>query len=187
MLLSTLVSWVVLRTDAGILRRLDMLAFMPLAMPSVLIALALYLASLGTPLQGTIWIIAIGHVIRYLPFGTRTMHAGFMQVHRELEEAGAMSGAGPFAVLRRILLPLLGAALVNGWLWVASHSMRDLTFPLMLVSAHNYVIGTLLWEYWYQGALPEASAVAVVLVLTLLFLALPIRLYSTAAAAAART
>ena len=88
------------------------------------------------------------------------------------------SGAGPLAIFRRIVLPLVAPALVNGWLWVAAHSMRDLTFPLLLISANNLVIGTLLWEYWLAGRVSEASAVAISLVLALVLLVFPVRLYT---------
>lgn len=179
MLLAALVSWVVVRSGGRLARWVDIVAFLPTAMPGILLALALLLFALGTPLQGTVWIIALGHVIRYLPFGTRTMHAGILQVHKELEEAGAMSGAGALGVFRRIVAPLVAPALVNGWLWVASHSMRDVTFPLLLVSAHNTVVGMLLWEYWSQGQYSEASALAVFLVVALVVMVLPVRLSST--------
>jgi iron(III) transport system permease protein len=106
------------------------------------------------------------------------MQAGVLQVQQELEDAGMTSGAGPLAVFRRIVVPLVSPALVNGLLWVAAHSMRDLTFPLLLVARDNVVVGTLLWEYWSAGRIPEASAVAIFLVLALVLLVFPVRLYS---------
>jgi iron(III) transport system permease protein len=176
MVLATVISWVVVRIRDRPARCIDVLAFLPTAMPGILIALALFLFSIGTPLRGTIWIIAVGHLIRYLPFGTRTMNAGILQVNQQLEEAGRTSGAGALAVFRRILAPLVSPAIVNGWLWVAAHSMRDLTFPLLLASTDNLVLGTLLWEYWAAGRVSEASAVAAFLVFALLLLVLPVRL-----------
>ena len=184
MLLSALVSWVVVRQRTRGARGLDILAFLPTAMPGMLIALALLLFSIGTPLYGTVAIIGLGHIIRYLPFGTRTMHAGVLQIQKELEDAGMTNGAGPMAVFQRIVAPLVAPALVNGWLWVAAHSMRDLTFPLLLVSADNVVVGTLLWEYWSAGKIAEASVVAIFLVLILVLLVFPLRLYSVRACVA---
>jgi iron(III) transport system permease protein len=179
LLLALLIAWVVVRVGGPGARWLDLVSFLPTAMPAILVALALLLLTIGTPLQGTVWVIAVGHVIRYLPFATRTMHAGVLQIHRELEEAATTSGAGTLAVFRRVLAPLLAPALVNGWLWVAANSMRDITFPLMLVSTSNTVMGMLLWEYWSQGLIAEASAIAVVLVLALAALVLPVRLHAT--------
>jgi iron(III) transport system permease protein len=179
MALAAIVAWVVVRSQARGAGGLDVLTFMPTAMPGILVALALLLFAIGTPLQGTVWLIAIGHLIRYLPFATRTMHAGVLQIQKELEEAGRVSGAGGLNVFRRIVVPLVTPALVNGWLWVAAHSLRDVTFPLMLVSGTNTVIGMLLWEYWARGQVTEASATAVFLVVVLVLLVLPLRLRTT--------
>jgi iron(III) transport system permease protein len=180
MLLAALVAWVVVRSRGTAARWLDLVAFLPAAMPSILLALALYLLSIGTPLQGTVAVIMLGHILRYLPFATRTMHSGFLQIHKELEEAGMTSGASAIGVFRRIVAPLVTPSLLNGWLWVVAASMRDITFPLMLVSAGNTVVGMLLWEYWSQGQIPEASAVAISLVIVLILLVFPLRLRSTA-------
>jgi len=119
----------------------------------------------STPLWGPIWIIGLGQIIRYLPFGTRTVSAALVQIHRELEEAAWASGASRLTTLRKIILPLLLPALGNAWLWVAVHSMRDFTFPLMLISYTNVVITSLLWSLWERGAMTEMSALAVLLIL----------------------
>jgi iron(III) transport system permease protein len=179
MVVAALVAWVVVRSPGRATRWLDLLAFIPASLPSILLALALYLLAIGTPLQGTVTIILLGHLLRYLPFATRTMHTGFLQIHKELEEAGMASGANPFGVFWRIVVPLVSPSLMNGWLWVVAASMRDITFPLMLVSAGNTVIGMLLWEYWSQGQIAEASAVAISLVIVLILLVFPLRLRST--------
>jgi iron(III) transport system permease protein len=182
MALASLVAWLVVRSDSPAARWLDTLAFLPTAMPGVLLAFALLMVAVGTPIYGTVWIIVLGHVIRFLPFGARSMRASMVQIQNELEEAGLVSGAGPLTVLRRIVMPILKPTLVNGWLWVTSHSMRDLTFPLLLSSAGNTVIGTLLWEYWSQSQIPEASALAVVLAVAIVLIVLPVRLFATNAA-----
>ena len=39
------------------------------------------------PIYGTLWIIGIAYVIRYMPFGMRYVYAAVLQLHRELEEA----------------------------------------------------------------------------------------------------
>ena len=180
MVLSVLVSWSAVR-DLGVMGRLlDSLSFAPLSMPALLIALALLLVSIGTPLQGTLAIIIIGLTIRYLPFGARLMNGAILQIKQELEEAATMSGAGISATLRRIVVPLVSPALFNGWLWVAAHAVRDLTFPLFLISANNLVISGFLWEYWAGGRIAEGSAIAVVQVLFILLLVLPARFYAGA-------
>jgi iron(III) transport system permease protein len=163
--LSLLISWVIQRSGARFTAVLDNAVFLPLAVPSIVIALGVMLFYISTPLWGTIWIIVLGQIIRYLPFGTRTINAALVQIHGELEEAAWASGASRLTTLRKIILPLLLPALGNAWLWVAVHSMRDFTFPLMLISYTNVVITSLLWSLWERGAMTEMSALAVLLIL----------------------
>jgi iron(III) transport system permease protein len=158
------VSWVIQRSRARFTAILDNAVFLPLAVPSIVIALGVMLFYISTPLWGTIWIIVLGQVIRYLPFGTRTINAALVQIHQELEEAAWASGASRLTTLRKIILPLLLPALGNAWLWVAVHSMRDFTFPLMLISYTNVVITSLLWSLWERGAMTEMSALSVLLI-----------------------
>jgi iron(III) transport system permease protein len=164
-ILALLVSWVIQRYKVSFSAALDNAVFLPLAVPSIVIALGVMLFYISTPLWGTIWIIVLGQIIRYLPFGTRTLNAAIIQIHQELEEAAWVSGASKLSTLRRITLPLLLPALGNAWLWVAVHSMRDFTFPLLLISYTNVVITSLLWSLWERGQLTGMSALAVVLIL----------------------
>jgi len=164
-IIALLVSWIIQRSRARFTVLLDNAVFLPLAVPSIVIALGVMLFYISTPLWGTIWIIVLGQIIRYLPFGTRTVGAALVQIHRELEEAAWASGASRLTTLRRIILPLVLPALGNAWLWVAVHSMRDFTFPLMLISYTNVVITSLLWSLWERGAMTEMSALSVLLVL----------------------
>jgi iron(III) transport system permease protein len=164
-ILALLVAWIIQRSQARFTAVLDNAVFLPLAVPSIVIALGVMLFYISTPLWGTIWIIVLGQIIRYLPYGTRTVSAALVQIHRELEEAAWASGASRLTTLRKIILPLLLPALGNAWLWVAVHSMRDFTFPLMLISYTNVVITSLLWSLWERGAMTEMSALAVLLIL----------------------
>jgi iron(III) transport system permease protein len=164
-LLALMISWIIQRHKAKFSAALDNAVFLPLAVPSIVIALGVMLFYISTPLWGTIWIIVLGQIIRYLPFGTRSLNAAIVQIHRELEEAAWVSGASRLVTLRKITFPLLLPALGNAWLWVAVHSMRDFTFPLVLISYTNVVITSLLWSLWERGQLTHMSALAVLLIL----------------------
>jgi iron(III) transport system permease protein len=164
MALATLVSWIVTHSRAKLTVLLDAVVFLPLAVPSIVIALAVLLVYVNTPLWGTIWVLVIGHVVRYLPFAARVMNSAYLQIHRELEEAAWVSGATWGSTMRRVVLPLLTPAVANGWLWVAVHSMRDFTFPLLLISFTNVVITSQLWSLWLYVELPQVGALAVLLI-----------------------
>jgi iron(III) transport system permease protein len=176
MALAAIVGWVASRGRGVLARLIDVLAFLPHLLPGLVIALAMLLTSIGTPLYGTLAVIIIGDIIRYLPFGVRIMSAVMVQVSRELEEAAYASGASRLATLRRILLPLALPAFVNGLLWVAAHAMKDITLPLFLVSTSNIVISGMMWETWSRGAGEQTAAISVLLVLVLLCIIAPLQL-----------
>ncbi len=186
-LLSALVSWMVVRRRVPGRQVLDALAFAPIAVPGVMIGVALiyvYLA-LGSavPIYGTIWIIAVAYTTQYLPFGTRLTNGTMIQLHPELEEAGRTSGAGEWRVLRRITLPLVVPALTAVWVWVMAHALRELSSALLLQSQDNATVTTVLWDYWSGGEPTRAAAVGIWLVLAVLAVLLLSRLATRRVAA----
>jgi iron(III) transport system permease protein len=70
------------------------------------------------PLYGTVAIIVLAHTINWIAYGTRTTNSVMIQVHRELEEAGRVSGASAPRVLGKIVLPLIAAGVLNSWIWI---------------------------------------------------------------------
>ena len=98
------------------------------------------------------------------------------QVSKELEDAAYASGASRSATFRRIILPLVSPAFINGIVWMASHAMKDMTLPLFLVSTSNIVIAGLMWETWNRGAGELTAAISVMLVAVLLFIIVPLQL-----------
>jgi len=169
--LSLLVSWVVVRSKAPGRGLIDSLAFLPLAIPGVMIGVALiyvYLMLPWTRVYGTIWIIAIAYVTLYLSFGSRTTNSVLLQLHADLEDAARTCGAGWTRTMRWVVGPLMLPALVGVWVWVVAHCMRELSSALMLQGNDNKTLPVLLWGYWSGGQPNKAAAVGVWLILALL-------------------
>lgn len=168
MLLSAVISWFVVRKRGRGKGLLDSIAFLPFTAPSIVFGLAFLLIAFWIdgilPIYGTIWIIAIAHISRFLPFGTRTTNGAMFQLHKELEEAGSVSGANWLTVFRLITLRLLAPSLLAGWLWVAVHSGRELSIALLLASTReNQILSALSWSRWENGRLDDAAALGIVL------------------------
>jgi len=178
MLLSGIMSWFAVRGRGTLARFLDLVAFAPMAIPRIVMALAILLLYIRTPLYGTIWIIVLAQVTVYLAFGTRTVNGALMQIHPELENAATACGATWLTSMRKILLPLLWPHFLNAWLWILAHSMRDLTLALTLMSPDNIVLSSTLWVLWSFGDIPKASALLMLMVVGLLVIVLPIQLYA---------
>jgi len=176
MTLAFLIGWFAVRAGQRLGRVLDILSFVPTAIPPIVMVMAILLLYLQTPLYGTVWILVIGHITVYLAFGTRTMSSALMQIHKELGDAALISGASWLTSLRKITLPIVWPHVLNGWLWVVAHSARDLTIPLVLMTAGNVVVSSALWLMWDFPDLAGAAALSMLLVAALLLLVVPLQL-----------
>ncbi len=81
------IGWVIVRTRSRLRGYLDQVSMVPLAMPSMVLALGLlwvYVRASLLPIYGTIWILLIAYVTHYLPFGVRAGSGALRQLHREL-------------------------------------------------------------------------------------------------------
>ncbi|MBI2360014.1 MAG: iron ABC transporter permease, partial [Deltaproteobacteria bacterium] len=183
MSLSILVSWIVVRSNMPGKFFLDRLATMPLAIPSIIIAVALiYIALIAGPffpVYGTVWILVAAFVISHITFGTRTLNSAMIQIHKDLEEAAAVCGASPSKVMRRVIMPLIWAPLMEGWIWLFLLSFREVTMAATLYITDNAVLSTVVWVLWSNGEFDRAAAVSVVLAVLMGLLAVTARFIGT--------
>lgn len=178
-LVSTPISWIVVRTRLRGRFVLDNIAFLPLAVPRIVLSVSLlYLALMGRnliPIYGTISLIVIAHIIAFMSFATRTLNGMIMQIHTDLEDAGRLSGASLVRVLMKVTGPLLKPALFSAWFWVMLLSFREVTMAVMLSSAESMVLPAQIWILWNRALPHDAAAAAVFLAGIALVLMLTMR------------
>jgi iron(III) transport system permease protein len=119
---------------------------------------------------GTIWILLIAYVTRFMPYGLRYCTTTMVQIHKELEESAAMSGASWMETFYRILLPLLKPGLLAGWIYIMIVSIRELSSSILLYSPGTEVVSVVIWELWENGQYVELSALSVMFIGLLLVL-----------------
>ena len=174
MLLTAIIAWILIRTSWRGKGLLDFLAFSPIAVPGLVMGIAilwLYLV-VPVPVYGTLWILLIAYVTKYLPYGMRTCSTSMLQIKKELEEASETSGATWAHTFARVVLPLLAPGFVAGWIFVITHSFRELSTSVMLYRSGTEVISVVLFELWDAGQYPQLSALGMVLVAILLVISL---------------
>lgn len=181
MILALTSAWIISRRRGAGRGALDVITFLPHALPGVIIGIALTFVFVQPPMQrlelfGTVWIIVLGLTISYIAFGSRTMIGAFSQLHQEMEEAGRTSGARWPVIMRRIVLPLLLPSFISGWIWVASHALRNFSIPLMLSTRDSQVLSVLMWDTWEDGQPGQTSAIGVMLIVALAILSIGGRL-----------
>jgi iron(III) transport system permease protein len=158
------ISWVILRSGLKWRVMFDALAFLPHAVPSIILALAavfvaLFLLRDIVPLYGTLSILILVYTVSRISFATRIINNSLAQIHPELEEAAFAGGLRLLQVMRKILLPLLKPALVYAWLWMALLCYRELTMASVLVTNQNNVtLPMIVWGLWLGGSLNQAAA-----------------------------
>ncbi len=169
MVLTAVVCWIVLRTKIRGRFLLDQLASIPLVLPGLVMGLAIMVCylTIGGGIYGTIWILFIAYVTRFLPYGMRYNTTSMVQLHKELEESAAMSGASWFTSFWRIVLPLLKPGLLAGWIYIVIVSVRELSSSILLYSPGTEVVSIVIWEMWQNGQYVELSAFGVMLIATL--------------------
>jgi iron(III) transport system permease protein len=178
-LVSIPISWTVVRSRLRARFIVDNIAFLPLAVPRIVLSVSLlYLALLGRnyiPIYGTIFLIAVAHVISFMSFATRTLNGALIQIHTDLEDAGRLSGASLVRVIRKITAPLLRPAIFSSWFWVMLLSFREVTMAVMLSSADSMVLPAQIWIIWNRALPHQAAAAAVLFAALALLLMLTMR------------
>jgi len=180
MLLSSVISWIVVRTKVPGRWLLDNVASLPLVFPGLVLGLAIMVCYLTVDIgiYGTLWIIFIAYVTRFLPYGMRYNSTSMLQIHKELEEASAMSGASWSMTFRRVVLPLLQPGLLAGFIYVMIVSIRELSSAILLYSPGTEVVSIMIWELWQNGQYVELSALGVMLIIALFCLVMLAQLLS---------
>jgi iron(III) transport system permease protein len=166
MLAMAVASWVALRTGVRGRWLVDNLAFLPIAVPGLILGVALLFIYLRLPLgvYGTLWILFIAYFTRYMPYGIRYASVSMAQVGRDLEECSYTSGAGWWHTFRRILLPLVAPGLVAGWITIVVFALRELSSSLVLYSPGREVLAIEIWQQYENGDFPQLAALGVVMV-----------------------
>jgi iron(III) transport system permease protein len=172
LLLGFSISWLIVRSQSRMRYALEFGAFLPHALPEVILAIGALLLSLfvlGTtiPLYGSVWLIAIVYIVARLAFATRALNGALLQIHRELEEAAFVAGLSNFRTAWRVLFPLIRPTLFSVWIWTALLVYRELTAAVFLAVQDNITLPAVIWSYWYGGTVNKASAVTLLMTLAL--------------------
>ena len=165
MLLASLASYITVRTKIAGRSIIDGLVFIPWAFPGTAMALGLLWAYVDFPIPvyGTLWIILIAYITRFLPYGLRAVSSTIIQVHKELEEASVACGAGFLATFRRVLIPMMRPGVMAGWIILATIFLREFSATLFLYSPGAEPLGPLLYFLYLDGMRGRVAAIGLVI------------------------
>src|SRR5690606_21721513 len=137
-------------------RAVDTLVDLPYALPGVVLAIACILTFMRLPftsvtLYGTLTIILLAYLSRFLVVMLRPVQASIRQLDPAMEEAAASAGAGLGRRLRTIVLPLAAPAAAAGAILVFLTAVNELTVSALLWSAGTETLGVVIFNLEDSG------------------------------------
>lgn len=168
-------------TQRKLVRAHNFLSFMataPIGIPGIVLAVGLFAAYTKQPfvLYGTLWIIFLAYLTKYLPLAFQTSNAALSSIHPELEECSRIMGANRLQVFRDVTIPLFKAGLIASWILVFMPSLRELSSSVLLYTTNTKVISVVIIDLYEENLFGPISAIAVsLLILTLIAIAVGFR------------
>ncbi|MBM3609297.1 MAG: iron ABC transporter permease, partial [Alphaproteobacteria bacterium] len=162
--LGAIISWIDLRTRLLGRKYLDYAALIPLGLPGIVMAVALIQFWLTMPvaLYGTLAILLLAYVGRYIPLGVRSANTSLRQIDSSLEESARITGATWGQTMRSITLPLMRPGLFAGWLLVFVPVIQELSASILLFSSSSITLAVAVYNLYETGAIERVAALAMI-------------------------
>ena len=167
-------AWITSRRPTRLTRAVDVLIDLPYALPGVVLAIACILAFMRLPfgitLYGTLTIILLAYLSRFLVVMLRPVQAAVGQLDPAMEEAAASAGARLGRRLRTIVLPLSAPAAAAGAILVFLTAVNELTVSALLWTGGTETLGVVIFNLEDSGETVMASALAASIVALVILL-----------------
>ena len=163
-LLGAVIGWIDLRTRIPGRRLLDYFALIPLGLPGIVMAVALIQFWLAMPvaLYGTLAILLLAYVGRYIPLGVRAANASLRQIDPSLEESAQILGASWAVTMREVTLPLIRPGLFAGWILVFVPVIQELSASILLFSSGSITLAVAIYNLYETGSIEPVAALAMI-------------------------
>src|SRR5712691_679072 len=164
-LLCTMVAYINTRTSFVGRRPLEVISWLPWAIPGIVAGLGMLWAyiTLPFPLYGTLVLLVIVLLTTGLPLGVRLMSGVMVQLGRELEESSRVHGASWQYTFVHIVAPLLKPALAGAFLLLFVGFSRAVSATILFVGPGTELLAVTLFSYSQAGRYQIVSALAIVL------------------------
>lgn len=174
-------AWLMERRPTRLGHVFDALVDLPYALPGVVLAVAMILLLIKLPFTdatfyGTIWIIFLAYLARFLTVMFRPIQASIRQLDPAMNEAAQSVGASLTYRLRTIVLPLSAPAAAAGAILVFLTAFNELTVSALLWSSGTETLGVMIFNLDDSGETVMASALAATIVLVVMLLMAGIQL-----------
>jgi iron(III) transport system permease protein len=175
---AVVIAYILVRTPFRYRAALDVITWLPFALPGMLIGLGVLLVVLAffKPLYGSIALLVLVTVVSGITVGVQIIKSNMVQLGTELEEASRLSGASWLYTMRRVVLPPLAPVLVLAATLNFVSASRDVSNIILLASGQSTTLALLQLEYMVTPRWENATVIAVVMTLLSTGVALAARL-----------
>lgn len=158
------IGYTIHRTQLPARKSIDVISTLPVAIPGLVIGVAYLWAWIGLPggLYGTIWILALAFIARFMPDTIKALSTSLQQIHRELEEAAWICGKGMLGTIGSIVLPLARPGVIAAMTLLFILAIRELGSSLFLYTSNTMVMAVLLLDYYEGGNVGITAAFSLV-------------------------
>ena len=168
-ILAFAISYTVNRTQMPARRLIDLITTLPVAIPGLVVGVAYLWAWIGLPggLYGTMSILSLAFIARFMPDTVKALSTSLMQIHRELEEAAWICGKSVLGTIRTIVLPLARPGVIAAMTLLFILAVRELGSSLFLYTSDTMVMAVLLLDYYEGGNVGITAAFSIVQIVLL--------------------
>ncbi|WP_024821644.1 MULTISPECIES: ABC transporter permease [Aminobacterium] len=165
-LLGMLIAFMVVRLTFPGKGALEFLSILNFAVPGTVVGIGYILAFNKKPilLIGTLAILVLNFIFRYIPVGIQSGVAVLRQIDPTIEEAARNLGADGVTTFRKITLPLIAPAFFSGLVFAFVRAMTAISAAIFLVSARWNLLTVQILNEVGSGRLGVAAAFSVILV-----------------------
>jgi iron(III) transport system permease protein len=176
-LLGMVIAFLVMRKQFPGKRFMEFTSMLSFAVPGTVIGIGYILAFNTRPflLTGTLAILLLNFIYRYIPVGIESGVAILRQVDPSIEEAAVDLGADSRKTFFKITLPLMVPAFFSGLIFSFVRAMTAISAAIFLVSSSWNLMTVQIMSQVESGRLGAAAAFSVILVLLILAAMLLIR------------
>jgi len=159
-----LTSYILIRYRFKRRELLNLLFLAPLLLPRVITGMNLLIFSSKINLMGSIYILALAHLIITLPFSLRIISSALPNLDIAYEEAAMLLGASRIYTFYKIIIPLLKPAIISSMLFVFVASFSDTGASIFLTGQYTETVSVALFRYFDTGQDPGIAALSMVFI-----------------------
>lgn len=168
--LSTLISYLIVKKRNSLTPVLDYVAMLPLALSGTAIGISLLMTfNNGVfSISGTAGIIVLAYIMRRFPLGVRNASSTLFNIHDSIEEASIGLGVAPFRSFVNVVLPLMVPAIMAATILTWTTTVAELSASIIVYSGGRETLPIQIFRLIDSGLMAQASVYGLILVLMII-------------------